>query len=52
MEVGEKELSRKDRKKIILATAPDGSEIKLTARSTKHKYTGKDIIFYIFDYTF
>ncbi|MBR3538507.1 MAG: carbohydrate ABC transporter permease [Eubacterium sp.] len=36
----------------MLATAPDGSEIKLTARSTKHKYTGKDIIFYIFDYTF
>ena len=52
MEIGEKQLSRKDRKKIILATTPDGRQIELTARSTKHKYTGKDIAFYICDYTF
>jgi len=52
LEVGEKELSRKDRKNIILATAPDGTQIKINAKSAKHKYTGKDIVFYICDYTF
>lgn len=52
MEVGEKNLSRKDRKKIILAQTPDGKQIEINARSAKHKYTGKDILFYICDYTF
>ena len=52
MEVGEKDLKKKDRKRIILATTPDGKVIKINAKSTKHKYTGADIAFYIADYLF
>ena len=52
MEVGEKELKRKDKKKIILATTPSGETIEINAKSTKHKYTWADIIFYIADYLF
>ena len=52
MDVGEKELKKKDRKKIILATTPSGEQIEITAKSTKHKYTGADIAFYIADYLF
>lgn len=52
MEVGEKNLKKKDRKRIILATTPDGKVIKINAKSTKHKYTGADIAFYIADYLF
>ena len=52
MDVGEKELKRKDKKKIILATTPSGEQIEINARSAKHKYTGADIAFYIADYLF
>ena len=52
MEVGENDLKKKDRKRIILATTPDGKVIKINAKSTKHKYTGADIAFYIADYLF
>ena len=52
MEVGEKKLTKKDKRKIILATTPEGKTIPINAKSAKHKYTGKDIVFYIFDYSF
>ena len=52
MEVGERELKRKDKKRIVLATTPDGKTIKINSKSAKHKYSGKDIVFYIFDYSF
>ena len=52
MEVGEKNLSKRDRKRIVLATTPDGKTIKINSKSARHKYSGKDIVFYIFDYSF
>ena len=52
MEVGERELKRKDKKRLVLATTPDGKTIKINSKSAKHKYSGKDIVFYIFDYSF
>ena len=52
MEVGEKDLKRKDKRKIVLATTPEGQTIKINAKSAKHKYSGGDIAFYIFDYLF
>ncbi|SEF56308.1 carbohydrate ABC transporter membrane protein 2, CUT1 family [Eubacterium ruminantium] len=52
MEVGEKNLKKKDRNRIVLATTPDGKTIKLNAKSTRHKYTKGDIVFYICDYLF
>jgi multiple sugar transport system permease protein/putative aldouronate transport system permease protein len=52
VEVGEKNLSKRDRKRIVLATTPDGKTIKINSKSARHKYSGKDIVFYIFDYSF
>lgn len=40
------------KKDIILATTPSGETIEISAKTTKHKNTGKDIVFYIFDYAF
>ncbi len=52
MEVGEKDLKRKDKRKIVLATTPEGQTIKIKAKSAKHKDSGGDIAFYIFDHLF
>lgn len=52
MEVGEKNLKRKDRKNIVLATTPEGKTIEINSKSAKHKYSGSDIVFYLFDYLF
>jgi len=36
----------------VIAYTPSGEQIEIDAKSAKHKYTIKDIIFYIFDYLF
>jgi len=43
---------KKNKKGVIEVRTPQGDKIYIDSKSAKHKYTGKDILFFIIDYAF